>query len=94
MIFVHKLGNNDKIEDFDLRKIMYLIGESDMWLFDDLEAKHFWNSDVLNFADNTEDWFIVYDSVAGTIKKMHLAFGIEVLDEEVLFNISSESVKK
>jgi hypothetical protein len=93
MIFMYKLKESDKIEEFDLNKVMRLIAATEMWTFEDLDSGGLWDCECLDFRERKEGVFIIYDTVLGTIRRARLTFGVETIDEDILYNVSSERAK-
>ena len=94
MIFLYKLTDRDKVEDFDLKKIVGLLGANEMYAFDSLDAQSFWDSEILNFKEKQEGFFIIFDSETGIISEMRLGFAVEVIEEKQLYVVKTESISK
>jgi len=91
MIFLYKLKEQDKVEDFDLQKVLDLIANDEMYAFESRNAKSVYEMDILDFKEKQEGNFIIFNSESGLIRRERWGFAIEIIDEELLYIIKTET---
>jgi len=89
MIFLYKLKEGDVLKEFDLKKVMDMIANDEMYTFDCRDPKSFWECEILNFKNNLEGNFIIFNTETGLIRRERLGFTIEIIEEELLYIVKT-----